>query len=96
MANYVYIMASQSRTLYVGVTSNIERRVFEHKHKLMPSFTARYNITRLVYIEEAPTIIDAINREKQLKKWRREKKITLIEAQNPSWDDLSTGWFDAE
>ena len=95
MASYVYIMASRSRTLYIGVTSKIERRVFEHKYKLLAGFTARYNITRLVYIEQAPTISDAIAREKQLKKWRREKKIALIEAQNPNWDDLSVGWFDA-
>jgi putative endonuclease len=91
---YVYIMASKSRTLYTGVTNNLERRVYEHKHKLMPGFTAKYNITRLVHYEVTNDIRDAIAREKQIKGWLRAKKIALIEAENPNWRDLSEDWLD--
>ncbi len=95
MAQYcVYIMASKSRTLYTGVTNNLERRVYEHKHKLMPGFTAKYNITRLVHYEVTNDIRDAIAREKQIKGWLRAKKIALIEAENPNWRDLSEDWLD--
>ena len=87
---YVYIMASYLRTLYVGVTNHLERRVNEHKNKLHDdSFSARYNISRLVYVEETNNILEAIAREKQLKRWRREKKVFLVEQQNPAWHDLS-------
>jgi putative endonuclease len=83
-------MASYSRTLYVGVTNNLERRVYEHKNKRnVDSFSARYNISRLVYFEETNNILEAIAREKQLKRWRREKKVFLIEQHNPAWHDLS-------
>ncbi len=92
MAYYVYIMASPSRTIYVGVTNDLERRVYEHAQKLLPGFTSRYNVSRLVYFEETPDIYAAISREKQLKGWRRDRKIALIESSNPEWRDLSTDW----
>lgn len=90
---YVYIMTNISGTLYTGVTNNLERRVYEHKHKLLPGFTARYNIARLVYYEAAPDPRAAIAREKQIKGWRRAKKIALIESMNPEWADLSADWY---
>ncbi len=93
MTAHVYIMANWSRTLYIGVTAHIERRVYEHKHGAVDGFTSRYRLTRLVYVEEAPTIVEAIAREKQLKGWRRDKKVALIEHLNPNWDDLSADWF---
>ena len=90
---YVYIMTNRSKTLYTGVTNNLERRVFEHKHKLIPGFTKKYNITRLVYFEEGTDIDSAIMREKQIKGWLRKKKIDLIEKENPEWKDLAEDWF---
>jgi putative endonuclease len=93
---YVYIMTNNSRTLYTGVTNNLERRVYEHKHKLVPGFTSKYNITQLVYYETTPDIYAAITREKQIKGWLRAKKIALIESANPHWADLSEGWFEHE
>ena len=92
-ASYVYIMASRSRTLYTGVTNNLERRVAEHKRHLAPGFTDRYRIERLVYFETWGRIRDAIQREKQIKGWRRSKKIALIESNNATWADLSEGWY---
>lgn len=92
MSYYVYIMTNYSRTLYIGVTNNLERRVYEHRNKLVAGFTARYNITVLVYFEETSDVLAAIAREKQLKGWRRERKLALIESLNPQWHDLSTGW----
>jgi putative endonuclease len=89
---YVYIMASRLGALYTGVTSDLERRVFEHKHKLIPGFTAKYNIALLVYFEIASDAHAAIGREKQIKGWRRARKVALIESTNPSWEDLSEGW----
>jgi putative endonuclease len=89
---YVYILASKSRTLYTGVTNNLERRMVEHKRKLQRGFTARYNINRLVHFEVFDDVIDAIAREKQIKGWGRMKKIVLIEATNRDWKDLSEGW----
>jgi putative endonuclease len=91
--HYVYIMASASRVLYVGVTSNLHRRVWEHKQKRIDGFTKRYNITRLVYYEETSDIRAAIEREKQIKGWLRAKKVALIESVNPGWSDLSEGWY---
>lgn len=93
---HVYILASKSRNLYVGVTSNLIKRVHQHKTGFYDGFTSRYNINRLVYFEEFPTPEQAIEREKQIKKWRHEKKARLIEARNPAWDDLSAGWFEPE
>ena len=89
---YVYILSNEARTLYRGVTNNLERRLCEHKNKLISGFTKKYNLTRLVYYETTTDIGDAIYREKQLKGWLRIKKITLIEESNPGWDDLSLSW----
>lgn len=90
--NFVYIVASSSRTLYIGVTNNLERRIWEHRNKVLGGFTAKYNVSRLVYVEPYPWIDDAIAREKQLKNWNRTKKIALIERENPAWEDLSCDW----
>lgn len=84
----VYIMANHSRTLYIGITSNLKNRVFQHKNKEVKGFTEKYNINQLVYYEQTEDVISAITREKQLKKWRRDKKINLIEKENPDWLDL--------
>ncbi len=92
----MYIMASRSHTLYVGVTGDLHRRVFQHKWREHEGFTARYNCDRLVWFERYADVLEAIDREKELKGWRREKKIALIEAANPAWVDLSCGWYDAE
>ena len=89
---YVYIMTNRSRTLYVGVTNDLERRVYEHKQKLIPGFTQRYNITQLVYHEATLDVRSALAREKQIKGWLRAKKIALIESMNPEWMDLSAEW----
>ena len=90
---YVYIMANKSRTLYTGVTNNLERRVLEHRRKLTPGFTSQYNINRLVHFEVFGDIRAAINREKQIKGWLRIKKIALIESGNRDWKDLSDNWY---
>jgi len=92
---YVYIMTNRSGTLYTGVTNDLKRRVYQHKHKLIPGFTSKYAIDRLVYFETTPDVRAAIAREKQIKNRRREKKVTLVEAKNRNWKDLSAGWFDA-
>ncbi len=86
-------MTNKSKTLYTGITDNLERRVYEHKKKLLEGFTKRYNITKLVYYEVTSDVSAAIEREKQIKGWLRRKKITLIEAMNPQWTVLSEGWF---
>ena len=85
---YTYIMASRSRVLYVGMTNNLARRVREHKQKEADSFTARYNVTRLVWYHTFPRPQDAIAAEKKIKGWLREKKIALIEKENAGWTDL--------
>ena len=90
---YVYIMASRSRTLYTGVTNNVEHRVAEHKLRLVPGFTTLYHINRLVYFERHVDIRRAIQREKQIKGWTRAKKLALIQSLNPGWCDLSEDWF---
>jgi len=86
---HVYFMASKSGVLYIGVTGNLVKRVFQHKEKLIPGFTQKYNVTRLVWFEPHPTARSAISREKEIKRWNRAKKIALIESLNPQWDDLS-------
>jgi len=91
--HYVYIMASRSRVLYTGVTNDLPRRVYEHKRSLIPGFTSKYHITRLVYFEEFPDVRDAIAREKQVKGWVRSRKLRLIEQANPTWEDLADTWF---
>ncbi len=90
----VYVMANAQRTIYSGVTSDLERRVWEHKNHIHEGFTKRYNLTKLVYIAEFSAIDDAINWEKALKKTSRDKKIALIDEQNPRWNDLAWNWFD--
>ena len=90
---FVYVKASASRTLYVGMTNDLQRRVYEHKRKPMPGFTAQYNVTRLVYAEEYPDPRSALAREKQRKGWRHEKKVALIEAKNPGSEDLGKEEF---
>ena len=86
---YVYILASRSRNLYVGVTGDLHFRMIQHRQELVPGFTSRYRIFRLVHFEEFADVRDAIAREKQIKAWRREKKIWLIERHNPTWQDLA-------
>ena len=86
---FVYIMASKSGTLYTGVTSNIKKRVYEHKNNAADGFTKKYKVHNLVYIETLNDVYSAIAREKQIKKWRREKKVKLIDSFNPEWKDLS-------
>ena len=90
---YVYILTNRSKTLYVGVTNNLVSRVYQHKHKLVPGFTARYNLTRLAYYESTSDVDSAIAREKQIKGWLRRKKVALIESVNPGWEDLSETWM---
>jgi putative endonuclease len=90
---YVYIMASQRRVLYIGITSHIQTRVRQHKSHTFGGFTAKYNVTNLVYFERHGSVMKAIRREKELKDWRREKKIAVIESSNPKWRDLSYGWY---
>jgi len=89
----VYILASFSRRLYIGVTGDLVRRLREHRAALFPSFTTRYRITRLVYFEQTPDARSAIQRETELKQWPREKKIQLIETTNAGWLDLAEDWF---
>ncbi len=93
---YVYIMSNNTRTLYTGVTNNLEKRVIQHKLKLLPGFTAKYHLDRLVYYEAFGDIRYAIHREKQIKGWLRAKKVALIIAGNPTWRDLSEGWCGKE
>lgn len=90
---YVYILASRRNgTLYIGVTSDLIRRIREHKEGTIPGFTTRYHVHTLVYVEQHDRIADAIAREKQLKKWRRAWKLDLIERDNPHWRDLYDEW----
>ncbi len=87
---FVYILASNNNTtIYIGVTNNIERRIYEHKNNLIDGFSKKYNTHKLVYLEETNSIEDAIKREKQLKGWKRNKKDLLINSINPNWQDLS-------
>ena len=90
---YVYIMTNRSDTLYTGVTNDLSRRVYEHRQHLVDGFTKKYRIGMLVYYETTGSVEAAIGREKQIKGWRRSKKIELIESANPQWRDLSDGWF---
>jgi len=97
MGPFVYILASRRNgTLYIGVTTNLPRRIEQHKKHLIAGFTRRYDVTRLVYVEKHETVRDAVIRERQMKKWRRAWKIALIETVNPDWTDLAEnpafGW----
>ena len=89
---YVYILTNHSGTLYVGVTNDLERRVMEHKEFKNAGFTKRYRINRLVYYEETPSRRAAIEREREINGWKRDRKIHLIERVNPGWKDLSREW----
>jgi putative endonuclease len=90
---YVYVLTNRTRRLYVGMTNNLLRRVYQHKNKQLPGFTATYNISWLVYFEETPDAHAAIAREKQIKAWGRAKKTALVETMNPEWKDLSADWY---
>ncbi len=90
--SYVYIMTGRSHTLYTGVTSGLEKRVSEHKEKIIDGITKRYSLTSLVYYEGHEDIVAAIAREKQIKGWTRARKIAVIESVNPEWRDLSDEW----
>jgi len=93
---FTYVMASRSHTLYIGITGDLQRRVFQHKWKEHAGFTARCNCDRLVWFEGYQEVVQAIAREKQLKGWKRSRKIDLIESVDPAWIDLSRDWFDCE
>jgi putative endonuclease len=87
---YVYILTNDNnKVMYIGMTNDLEKRVIEHKQKLIKGFTERYNVNKLVYYEYTNNVMSAIEREKQIKKWRREKKNLLVESMNPGWRDLS-------
>jgi len=90
---FTYIVASRSRTLYIGFTSDLLKRIFQHKQKTYEGFSALYNCDRLVWFEQFADVSDAIQREKQLKGWLRAKKIALIQTNNPTWEDLSKAWY---
>jgi putative endonuclease len=87
---FVYLLTNwNSEVMYVGVTNDLERRLYEHKNKMIKGFTEKYNVDKLVYFEETQDIYAAITREKEIKKWRREKKNKLVNQVNPAWEDLS-------
>ena len=90
---FVYILASASGVLYTGITNNMHRRMIEHRSKLLPGFTKSYSVRNFVHVEMFADVRMAIEREKQIKSWRREKKVALIEVKNPKWADLSERWF---
>ena len=90
---YVYILTNRYHTvLYIGVTNDLRRRLYEHRHNLVPGFTSRYRVHKLVYFDYTSDVRAAIEREKQLKGWTRAKKEALISAENPQWRDLSEDW----
>ncbi|MCK9582818.1 MAG: GIY-YIG nuclease family protein [Endomicrobiales bacterium] len=87
---YVYILTNwNNKVMYIGMTNNLERRIYEHKSKLINGFSKKYNLNKIVYFEQTTDVSAAIYREKEIKKWRREKKDSLVEKMNPAWDDLS-------
>ena len=89
---YVYIMAGYRGTLYTGVTNDLERRVYEHTNKLNNGFTKKYNVSKLVHYETTSSVKEAIEREKKIKGWKRNKKVALIESANPHWKNLADDW----
>ena len=93
---FVYILTNPTRTLYIGVTNNLERRVWEHKNKLVEGFTSKYNVNWLVWFAETTDVREAIAMEKKIKGWVRAKKVALIEELNPQWQDLSLDWYTEE
>jgi putative endonuclease len=90
---YTYIVASKSRTLYIGMTGDLHKRIFQHKQKTYEGFSAKYNCNRLVWFERFLDVRNAIHREKELKGWLRARKVSLIESVNPTWEDLSEKWY---
>jgi putative endonuclease len=90
---YTYIVASKSRTLYIGMTRDLHKRIFQHKQKTYEGFSAKYNCNRLVWFDRFLDVRNAIHREKELKGWLRARKIVLIETGNPTWEDLSEPWY---
>jgi putative endonuclease len=87
---YVYLLTNwNNKVMYVGITNDLERRIYEHKEKPVKGFTEKYNVNKLVYYEQTSDIVIALNREKEIKKWRREKKNRLVDNTNPQWRDLS-------
>ncbi len=95
LAAWVYILASRKNgTLYVGVTTNLRRRIWEHREGVVEGFSKQYHVTTLVHFEEFSGIRRAISREKELKGWTRNRKVALIEATNPDWNDLAARWFE--
>jgi putative endonuclease len=91
---YVYLLANwNNKVIYVGVTNDLERRIYEHKNKLVEGFTKKYNLNKLVFFEETNDAHAAIAREKEIKRWRREKKDRLVNLENPKWEDLSLKWY---
>lgn len=93
--HYVYILTNRRGTLYVGYTGNLVRRMYEHKEKLVDGYSKRNNLDLLVYYEETSDVWAAREREKQIKGWVRRKKVALVEGTNPSWRDLSVGWYES-
>jgi len=92
--NHIYMISNKKDgVLYIGVTNHLERRIFEHKNKLIKGFSSRYNLVRLIYFEQFQLIQEAIKREKNMKKWKRAWKINLIVKDNPEWKDLSKDWY---
>jgi len=90
---FVYLLTNWNNSImYVGMTNNLQRRLYEHKNKLIKGFTCTYNVSKLVYFESTHDVNSAIAREKEIKKWRREKKDKLVIQQNPGWEDLSLQW----
>ncbi len=90
---YVYLLTNwNDKVIYVGMTNDLQRRLYEHKNKSVRGFTSRYNVNKLVYFEHTTYVLEAIAREKEIKKWRREKKNRLVESMNPEWKDLSVEW----
>jgi putative endonuclease len=90
---FLYLITNwNNKVMYVGVTNNLERRIYEHKNKMIKGFTKKYNVSKLVYCEETQDIIGAIDREKEIKRWRRQKKDKLVDSVNPTWKDLSLKW----
>ena len=89
---HVYMVKCNDGSLYTGITNNLRRRLDEHKRRLVPGFTARYNINRLVYFEVFEDVRNAIDCEKKIKSWTRAKRVALVESKNPKWDDLSREW----
>ena len=87
---YVYLLTNwNNQVMYVGITNNLERRIYEHKEKIVKGFTKKYNVNKLVYYEQTSDVVEALNREKEIKKWRRDKKNRLVFDSNPLWQDLS-------